>query len=194
LDGKPFSFLQVDGNEIQIPGGSYHNHAEAAAVVNLIYQIRESAGRNPTTRDKWHDADRLRVITFYKAQVSLLQKKCRAAFGPHVVVGTVDSSQGCESDIVIVSFVRSNNDGEVSRVNQAGFLTDNRRVNVALTRAKHQLICVGNAKGFANYTDGAGQTLQLLATHADNNQRIFPFEPSYQLVESRPNRKRTWDN
>ncbi|OEU15131.1 hypothetical protein FRACYDRAFT_165538, partial [Fragilariopsis cylindrus CCMP1102] len=58
-----------------------------------------------------------------------------------VLVATVDSSQGCEADFVILSFVRSEGNGGRNTV---GFLMDDRRLNVALTRAKYQIIGVGN--------------------------------------------------
>ena len=61
------------------------------------------------------------------------------------LVATVDSSQGCEADVVIVSFVRSSSRRGIRGA--AGFLADDRRINVALTRARHQLICVGDASG-----------------------------------------------
>lgn len=53
---------------------------------------------------------------------------------------TVDSFQGSECDVVILSFVRSNSRGSV------GFVKGYQRLNVALTRAKHLLICVGCAE------------------------------------------------
>ena len=54
--------------------------------------------------------------------------------------------QGCEADSVIVSFVRSSSKKKGVRA-AAGFLADDRRINVALTRARHQLVCVGDANG-----------------------------------------------
>lgn len=166
LDGRPYTFLQVDGVEKQVSNGSYQNPAEAFAVIQLIKQLREAAVHNPALRNSWHGAERLRVITFYQAQVSLIKTMCNDAFGPHVVVATVDSSQGCEADIVIVSFVR---DG---RTNKSGFLSDDRRMNVALTRAKYQLICVGNARGMAGMDGEAELTLKLLANNAQERECI----------------------
>ena len=59
-----------------------------------------------------------------------------------MTVSTVDSSQGCEAEVVIVSFVRSRDSDEQHSI---GFVKDERRINVAITRALYQLVCVGNA-------------------------------------------------
>lgn len=64
--------------------------------------------------------------------------------------------QGCEADTVIISFVRTGR--------EAGFLTDDRRLNVALTRAKYQLICVGH---WPSLMQSRHPTLQRLASDAE---------------------------
>jgi hypothetical protein len=108
-----------------------------------------SSSSNSNTRQQgepWYDPDRLRIITFYQGQVVLIKQLLSRAGLGQVLVATVDSSQGCEADIVLVSFVRSNPGyGTVRR--SAGFLADDRRINVAMTRARFQLVCVGDAKG-----------------------------------------------
>lgn len=76
-----------------------------------------------------------------------------------VEVSTVDASQGCEADVVILSFVR----GSTAR---AGFLKEDRRINVALTRAKHQLICIGNVHGLQELEGTEARTLRLLSEGA----------------------------
>lgn len=83
------------------------------------------------------------VISPYRAQVQylkqLLQK--REFFKPYrkaISVNTVDGFQGQERDIIIISLVRSNDEGEI------GFLRDLRRMNVAMTRARMKLIILGN--------------------------------------------------
>ena len=130
----------MNGTERQGFGGSYQNADEAEAVVELVKRLRRE-------ETDWCSAEKIRIITFYQAQVSLLKRKLSERGLGQVVVATVDSSQGCEADIVIVSFVRSI-DGSRGGNHSAGFLSDDRRLNVALTRAKYQLICVGNGEGF----------------------------------------------
>jgi len=85
------------------------------------------------------------VISPYRAQVQWLRRlvRQRAFFKPYrhlVTVNTVDGFQGQERDIIIISMVRSNDDGQI------GFLRDLRRMNVAITRAKMKLIILGNAE------------------------------------------------
>ena len=185
LDGKPFTFLQVAGDEEQVAGGSFRNNLEAVTVVELISQLRAAAIR---TNPNWFSSDRVRIITFYQAQVNLLMKELkRKGLGlEKVVVSTVDSSQGCEADIVLVSFVRSQTgDGKNVATNGAGFLTDDRRMNVALTRAKHQLICVGNVSRF--HTFRGANTLQLLAQHAEERNVIHSFSRQTGRNDPNPN-------
>jgi len=151
----------------------------------LISQLRAAAIR---TNPNWFSSDRVRIITFYQAQVNLLMKELkRKGLGlEKVVVSTVDSSQGCEADIVLVSFVRSQTgDGKNVATNGAGFLTDDRRMNVALTRAKHQLICVGNVSRF--HTFRGANTLQLLAQHAEERNVIHSFSRQTGRNDPNPN-------
>ncbi|SCU94475.1 LAFA_0F22034g1_1 [Lachancea sp. 'fantastica'] len=77
------------------------------------------------------------IIAPYNAQVSLLKKLVHAKY-PLVEVSTVDGFQGREKDVIILSLVRSNDNFEV------GFLADERRLNVAMTRPKRQLCVIGN--------------------------------------------------
>ena len=156
LDGQSFSFIQVNGFEKQSKTGSYENFAEAQAVVALVKEAsRRMLGR-------WQSADRIRIITFYVAQVTLIKRLLYQSGISDVVVATVDSSQGSEADIVILSFVRSRR----NRNAPVGFLTDDRRMNVAITRAKYQLICIGNAQQMSTLTNPNAQTVKALASNA----------------------------
>lgn len=140
-NGRPFSFLHVRGVDQQPHSrGSYYNVREAETVVQLVLEIRASAEKLGK-RDCWYLPDSLRVITFYQGQVDCIRYLLRGRGLGNVLVCSVDSSQGCEADIVIVSFVRSNKN------HITGFLKDDRRLNVSLTRAKFQLFCIGDAQG-----------------------------------------------
>jgi superfamily I DNA and/or RNA helicase len=59
-------------------------------------------------------------------------------------ISTIDSFQGQEKENIIVSLVRSNDEGEI------GFLKDYRRMNVAITRAKENLIVIGDSATIGN--------------------------------------------
>ena len=120
----------MSGTERQLSTGSFENEAEARAVIELVLQLQRLSQQFP---GKWYSIDRLRIITFYQGQVALLKRYLMQQRLNDVVVATVDSSQGCEADIVILSFVRSNGKSEQTSV---GFLSDDRWLNVALTRGK----------------------------------------------------------
>lgn len=77
----------------------------------------------------------LGVIAPYRAQVRLLRQRLPEA----VEVDTVDAFQGREKEAILLSFTRSNTVGEV------GFLKDERRLNVAITRARRHLMIVGDS-------------------------------------------------
>lgn len=84
------------------------------------------------------------IISPYKSQVGLLRGMItRCAFHKRlrklVTVNSVDGFQGQERDVIILSMVRDNEAGSV------GFLSDVRRANVAMTRARAKLIIVGNS-------------------------------------------------
>lgn len=84
------------------------------------------------------------VISPYKAQVQYLRQSIRRDpfFKPfhHLIsINTVDGFQGQERDVIVISLVRANEEGQI------GFLNDLRRMNVAITRARMKLIILGDA-------------------------------------------------
>ena len=84
------------------------------------------------------------IISPYRAQVQYLRRLLmkREFFKPfrrQISVNTVDGFQGQERDIIVLSMVRSNDDGQI------GFLRDLRRMNVAITRARMKVIILGDA-------------------------------------------------
>ena len=84
------------------------------------------------------------VISPYRAQVQYLrrqlkQKEFFKPFRQLISVNTVDGFQGQERDVILISLVRANDEGQI------GFLRDLRRMNVAITRARMKLIILGDA-------------------------------------------------
>ncbi len=117
-------FVAVRGKEYQKQGStSYANETEAMTVKEIVNALLEGGLK----------LEHIGVISPYDDQVDLLSNVL-----PPVEVKTVDGFQGREKEVIIVSFVRSNKEGDI------GFLKDYRRLNVAITRAKRKLIAVGN--------------------------------------------------
>lgn len=84
------------------------------------------------------------LISPYKAQVQYLRGKTKGSsflrpFRSLITVNTVDGFQGQERDVIFISLVRANEDGQI------GFLNDLRRMNVAITRARMKLVILGDA-------------------------------------------------
>ncbi|KAF7010859.1 hypothetical protein CFC21_025225 [Triticum aestivum] len=133
-----YTFINViDGREDKEDmGNSRRNMVEVAIVLHLIHTIFKSW-------KKTGQGFSIGVVSPYNAQVDAIKirlgKKYDACDGFHVRVKSIDGFQGEEDDIIILSTVRSNGRGAV------GFLADNQRTNVALTRARHCLWIAGNA-------------------------------------------------
>ncbi len=129
LTERPVSFVDTAGTGYQESWDEWlqsrRNDEEASLVARLLRELLE-AGLPPSSAA---------VLTPYVAQVRALKALVPAA----VEVGTVDGFQGREKEAVLLSLVRSNDQGEI------GFLEDGRRLNVALTRARRGLIVVGDS-------------------------------------------------
>ena len=129
----PIGFLDTSGiNAVEFqPSGStsYENYEEAKIVVEIVKELL-----NMGLKEK-----DVGVITPYALQVKTL-KELLEGEGISVEVNSVDGFQGREKEAIVISFVRSNDKKDI------GFLKDYRRLNVAITRAKKKLICVGNVK------------------------------------------------
>ena len=134
------------GSGVERGRPQWHNPAEVSAVIDVLRGLRpRSSNKKPS----------LAVLSPYKAQVDKLRDGLAAhrtndlahleGFSPvrsnSAFVGTVNSFQGSEADVVILSLVR--NSGRTG-AGALGFLRDRRRMNVAFSRAKTQLIIVGS--------------------------------------------------
>ncbi|KAF9123650.1 DEAD-box type RNA helicase [Mortierella sp. 14UC] len=134
---SPYRFFDVyDGKEETGLAQSHLNVAEAKAAVALLEGL---CNGNPTL----NFFRRVGVISPYKQQVRTLKDFFQRAFDKTILeavdFNTVDGFQGQEKDIIIFSCVRASANGSV------GFLSDIRRMNVALTRARSSLFILGNA-------------------------------------------------
>jgi len=131
LDIPPYLFWDVENGREERSSRSLStsNIDEAMAICNVI-SLWSRKGVNV--------AKLVIVITFYQEQVISIRLLLKKYGISGVMVSTVDSYQGCESDIVFLSFVRANPKHDI------GFLRDSRRLNVSLTRAKHCLYMFGN--------------------------------------------------
>ncbi len=120
-------------------GVSRQNPAEAQLTVDTLKAYFERIG----TRRILDERLDVGLISPYKGQVRLLRQLIRRdswwkPFRRLISINTVDGFQGQERDIILISMVRSNSEGQV------GFLRDLRRMNVAITRARMKLILVGH--------------------------------------------------
>lgn len=130
----------VDGKE-EFVGESFGriNRAEADLTLSMLEEYFNKIGKQRIL-DECIDVG---IISPYRAQVQLLRRLIRKKefFKPYrslISVNTVDGFQGQERDIIVISLVRANADGQI------GFLSDLRRMNVAITRARMKLIILGD--------------------------------------------------
>ena len=131
----PMAFLPVNGDELLSPdGASKENPAEAGWVAKILENLLQAGDLE--------EAD-IGIITPYAGQVRAIRDALPER-NDSVEVHTVDGYQGREKEVIIFSCVRSNSDGTV------GFLSDERRLNVALTRAKRGLIVIGDPDTLRN--------------------------------------------
>ncbi|MDD5628633.1 MAG: AAA domain-containing protein [Elusimicrobia bacterium] len=130
LTSAPLTFVDTAGagfseswNELL---ESRENLGEAKLALRLLEKVL-AAGVAPR---------QIALIAPYVAQVKLLKSLTRI---PGLEIGSVDGFQGREKEVTIVSLVRDNEAGAV------GFLSDVRRMNVAMTRARRLLVVIGNS-------------------------------------------------
>ena len=138
-DSPPF-------REGQGEGLSYFNKFEAELTLQTLQDYFERIGKTRILNDRLD----VGIISPYRAQVQYLrsQLKKKEWFKPFrhlITVNTVDGFQGQERDIILISLVRSNDEGQI------GFLRDLRRMNVAITRARMKLIILGDVQTMSRH-------------------------------------------
>ncbi|TAD90233.1 MAG: DEAD/DEAH box helicase [Bacteroidetes bacterium] len=157
----PIEFIDTAGcsfDEKMLKESTSKFNPEEASL--LIKHLTELVGSKPAHEKMWH----IGIISPYSAQVSYVEslvkedselKTCL----PNMRISSVDGFQGQECEVIYISLVRSNDEGEI------GFLSDTRRMNVALTRAKQKLVVIGDSatlalhpfyQAFLAYVEGIG--------------------------------------
>ena len=117
------------------------NKAEAELTLLALEQYFNKIGKQRILDERID----VGIISPYRAQVQYLRSQIKKKeflkpFRKLISVNTVDGFQGQERDVILISLVRSNDDGQI------GFLRDLRRMNVAITRARMKLIILGDAQ------------------------------------------------
>lgn len=168
FDGdQPLTFIDTAGCgfDEKLEGTSSTNPEEGAFLFRFLTQLVEDMKRSYGSETALlENFPSVGIISPYKQQIQLLKEQLNhvADLKPylaHISVNTIDSFQGQERDLILISMTRSNTEGTI------GFLSDLRRMNVAMTRARKKLVVIGDSatlsvsdfyKGFVEYAETAG--------------------------------------
>ena len=134
----PLLFIDTAGcgyEESAVPEEVSKSNEGEAGLVSVYVSMLIKSGLSP---------GEIAVIAPYSLQVELITTRLAGIGVDSVEVHTVDGFQGREKEVVIISFTRSNDKGEI------GFLSEVRRTNVAITRAKRHLCVIGDSVTISN--------------------------------------------
>lgn len=161
-DDAPLAFIDTAGCSFdeKLDGTSSTNPEEAAFLVKHLSIFVEELKKKISL----NHFPNIAIISPYKQQITILKEQVEHTpelqeILAHISVNTIDSFQGQERDIVYISLTRSNVEGAI------GFLSDIRRMNVAMTRARKKLVVIGDSatltssdfyEEFINYTQEIG--------------------------------------
>ncbi len=147
-EDTPLQFIDTAGCgfDEKLEGTSSTNPEEAAFLIKHLQQMITELNAHYVL-DSFPS---IGIIAPYKQQILVIKEQLDrvpelAPFAHRITVNTVDSFQGQERDIIYISMTRSNSEGEI------GFLSDIRRMNVAMTRAKMKLIVIGDSATLAQF-------------------------------------------
>lgn len=153
--GTHICFIDTAGSGYHEMHGSDGSSLQNEGELRIVQQLIQSEGLSPVETA---------FISPYNGQVAAAKEVLPA----NMRISTVDSFQGQEKEIVIVSLVRSNDDGDI------GFLKDYRRMNVAITRAKEKLYVIGDSA-----TIGADMFYNAFLTYIEQHgqyRTVWEFE------------------
>jgi ATP-dependent RNA/DNA helicase IGHMBP2 len=170
LFDEPAEFIDTAGagyqEEINPETLSTFNKEEATFVIDHLMRIKEHLKEAAYAT--------FGIIAPYKAQVEwinrmLKEKNLSQEEIKKISINTVDAFQGQERDVILMSLTRSNAEGII------GFLADERRLNVAMTRARHKLVLVGDSATLASNS----LFNQLIEYHQEQGSYHSVFEYLY---------------
>ncbi|EJW03611.1 hypothetical protein EDEG_02079 [Edhazardia aedis USNM 41457] len=122
-------------------GNSYYNDHEQEMVIEFLNYLDSIAFQIHEKKNKSNKIVTVGIISPYLEQIERI-KNASKSYNFDLMISTVDAFQGQEKDFIIISLVRSN------KLSQIGFLKDEKRMNVAITRCKKGLIIVANSLVF----------------------------------------------
>ncbi|XP_023137538.2 DNA replication ATP-dependent helicase/nuclease DNA2 isoform X2 [Amphiprion ocellaris] len=161
LPSNPVCFLDcsvVPALE-SVEQGGISNHTEAA-LIHMLLSLLIKAGCKPSD---------VGVIAPYRQQLKRISAVLQSSAFTGVEVNTVDRYQGRDKSLIVLSFVRST----AEEGNLGELLKDWRRLNVAITRAKHKLLMVGSATTLRRYTP-----VEKLLNHLQQENMIIQLPPA----------------
>lgn len=158
-DEHPLQFIDTAGCgfEEKTSGNAISNPEEASFLISYLKQL--------AAEKQWgKDFPSVGIISPYRKQIDELKEMLQHSrelhpFMDRITINTIDSFQGQERDMILISMTRSNND------NRIGFLSEIRRMNVAMTRARKKLVVIGDSAtlslhdyyaGFISYAEQHG--------------------------------------
>uniref|UniRef100_UPI003AACC580 DNA replication ATP-dependent helicase/nuclease DNA2 n=1 Tax=Centroberyx gerrardi TaxID=166262 RepID=UPI003AACC580 len=165
LPSNPVCFLDsslVPAFE-SVEQGGVSNHTEAA-LIHILLTLLIKAGCKSSD---------IGVIAPYRQQLKTISALLQSSVFSGVEVNTVDRYQGRDKSLIVLSFVRSTAEGG----NLGELLKDWRRLNVAVTRAKHKLLMVGSASTLRRYAP-----LEKLLNHLQQENMIIQLPPAAHMV------------
>jgi ATP-dependent RNA/DNA helicase IGHMBP2 len=158
VEGKHLTFIDTAGSGFNESNGSGGASLQNKGELQIAQKLIETENLNPTNTA---------FVSPYAGQVAA----AKDLMSTNIRMSTIDSFQGQECPVIILSLVRSNDDGTI------GFLKDYRRMNVAITRAKEHLYVIGDSA-----TVGANKFYQSFLEYVENNgnyRTVWEFDLEY---------------
>lgn len=172
----PYRFFDIQGKESTSSSHSFVNHQEVTTAISLFRRLVSDFREQDFS-------GMIGIITPYKQQLFELKKRFQNEIGGRILetieFNTTDAFQGREREIIIFSCVRASPNGGV------GFLSDIRRMNVGLTRAKSSLFVLGNAQSLLRneFWGKLVRDARMRGVYTDGNIQAF-FSRSTRISDS----------